>query len=382
MSGASRPPAPNRSSSPAVEIGHGHGERRDQVGEATRRHQRLDAPAGAAPDGAATGRRVRAGARVGSRTTPAGPTAVSRSSSTRRRRPGREPRSDHRSHRGRHVPHGHQPRLGHGPSRAEVRGRLGAAAAQHHGDRADGHAGRLLSRWASARADSAPVPASVSGMRRGTRRGFPVSSMATNTTCAVWVWRRSPVLTVSAIDLHRDVHRAVADEVHRRLAGHERADPDPLTEVHPVDARGYGRTAGVPDRGHRRRLVHQRHQLAAEQVAEDVLHVRHDERGNRADGVGHRAGGGMHGQVRNKMDRPRYRNARQRNAERFTTVSRDPPIGCRDGIHDETAQNEADSVHAVLPSSRPFVLPSYRPTVLPSFRLSVLPSFRPSVLPP
>ena len=50
-----------------------------------------------------------------------------------------------------------------------------------------------------------------------------------------------------------------------------------LSKVHPLDARSYRAAAGMANRRDRSSLVHQRHQLAAKQIAPHILHVRHDE---------------------------------------------------------------------------------------------------------
>ena len=98
--------------------------------------------------------------------------------------------------------------------------------------------------------------------------------------------------------LDGDVHRRVADIVDRRATGHHRPERDALPKIDLVDRRGDRGTPAMPDRRNRRRLVDHRHQVAAEEIAENVLHVRHDDRGNLAARVRHRTGFGesVHGQ--------------------------------------------------------------------------------------
>ena len=237
------------------------------------------------PDTSASGSRTMPAAARPRSAAPAAPSA---------RHPRREPRRDHRAHRGRHVAGGGESGFRQRPHGAEMRGRLGAAAAQHHRHTARPVMSAACSAGAPPPARSAPAP-----RRSPARGGAPAwasrdSSIATKTTCAVWVCRRSPVLTVSAYTSTVMSIEVLPTKSTVASQRHQRSDRDPLPEIHPVDARRHRRPARVPDRRHRRRLVHQRHQLPAEQVAEHVLHVRHDEGGDGADGVGHGAGVGGH----------------------------------------------------------------------------------------
>jgi hypothetical protein len=54
-------------------------------------------------------------------------------------------------------------------------------------------------------------------------------------------------------------------------------DRNRLVKIQPVDGLGDRGPAGMPDGRHRGGLIHQRHQVAAEQVPQHVLHVGHHE---------------------------------------------------------------------------------------------------------
>jgi hypothetical protein len=67
-----------------------------------------------------------------------------------------------------------------------------------------------------------------------------------------------------------------------------------MMKVEPVDGLGHRRAAGMPDRRDRRRLIHQRHEMAAEQIAQHILHVGHHEGGDLSPGEGHHPGVWLH----------------------------------------------------------------------------------------
>jgi hypothetical protein len=60
-------------------------------------------------------------------------------------------------------------------------------------------------------------------------------------------------------------------------------------KVEPVNAAGDRRPPRMPDRGDRRGLVDQGHKIATEEVAQNVLHVRHHQDRDLAATVRHRS---------------------------------------------------------------------------------------------
>ena len=109
-------------------------------------------------------------------------------------------------------------------------------------------AARILS-WRNRARSYRAFSSSLSAISRGTRLGFPLVSIATNTAWAVWVCLRSPVEGISGVDLNGHRHAGAADVVHRGGTCHQGAYRNALPKINPVDAGGDCRPTGVPDRG-------------------------------------------------------------------------------------------------------------------------------------
>jgi hypothetical protein len=75
---------------------------------------------------------------------------------------------------------------------------------------------------------------------------------------------------VLRLDADADFHRCAADVVDARLEHDEVAQVDGLAKVDAVDGSSHARGPCVTDRGNGRRLVHERHDDAAEHVAQVV----------------------------------------------------------------------------------------------------------------
>ena len=140
-----------------------------------------------------------------------------------------------------------------------------------------GHRASALRPRCSAPARSAPSPPRSPATAAAPASASALGSIATNTTCAVWVCCRSPVLTFSEYTSTVMSIEVLPTKSTVAVAGHQGAHGNRLVEVEPVDDLRHRGPAGVPDRGDRGRLVHQRHQVAAEEIAQHVLHVRHHE---------------------------------------------------------------------------------------------------------
>ena len=188
---------------------------------------------------------------------------------------------------------GVMPGLAQRARRAEMRGRLRAAAAQHHH-----HArrGSSVSAW-SLRYCSARRVALLFFLGRGhqARHSLRPALFVDRDEDDVRRVRHACVRRCSASRQYTSTVMSI-DELPTKSTVERQVTSDPIgirsrKSTLWIDA-VTTRPPAVPDRRDRRGLVHQRHQVAAEQVTENVGHVRHDERRDLAARVRHRTGCG------------------------------------------------------------------------------------------